>query len=415
MAACPYSPFDIGVMADPYPFYSWLRNHAPVYEVPGANYYTVSRYEDIKTVCANTDVFSSKVSGFLRRDDSGTVQIQDAGVTDPGSGVVLGIEDPPVHTQQRGPLSKCFAPRVRKMEPWLRNRCDVHMATAMANGGMDYMAEYASLVPAEAIAYLLGFPLEDAGQLQHWSTLCSQTVGGVVTDKDLEKNAPGIMDFHQYLHDKLAEAKKFPADNVMGDLVTLLKDTSASLSEAEVFGILFQVLIGANETTVAAIGSSVHLSEQFRDVFVSVRENPALIPKYIEEVLRRETPAQGNYRKTSVDTELAGVSLPADSTLTLLWAAANRDEREFDSPEQLLLDRPNIKNHLGFGQGIHFCVGAALARLETRVALEAFMEATTRVTVTLTESSASYTPSLFIRRLASLDMQFAGIEALSGP
>jgi len=407
MTTCPYSPFDLEVMADPYPFYTWLRSHAPVYEVPGAGYFTVSRYQDIMEVCKNPDIFSSRVSGFLRRDENGRVQVQDAGVSDPRSGVVLGIEDPPVHTQQRGSLSKCFAPRVRQIEPWLRSRCESHMARAMDQGGMDYMAEYASLVPAEAIAHLLGFPLEDARQLQHWSSLCAQTVGGVVTDEDLEKNVPAIMEFHQYLGEKLVEAKKSPGDNVMGDLARLLMEKNSGLTEDEIFGILFQVLVGANETTVAAVGSALLLSGEFPDVFAAVNKNQALIPNYLEEVLRRETPAQGNYRKTAVDTELAGVTLPAGSTLTLLWAAANRDENEFENPEQLIIDRPNIKNHLGFGQGIHFCVGAALARLETRVALEAFLAATGNATFSLAEEPVTYIPSLFIRRLARLNVRFS--------
>lgn len=407
MTECPYSPFDLEVMADPYPFYAWLRSHAPVYEVPGAGYITVSRYQDIMEVCKNPDIFSSRVSGFLRRDEGGKVRVQDTGVSDPRLGVVLGIEDPPVHTRQRGLLSKCFAPRVRQTEPWLRDRCESHMAKALAQGGLDYMDEYASLVPAEAIAHLLGFPLEDARQIQNWSSLCAQTIGGVVTDSDLEADAPAIMDFHLYLGEKLAEAQKSPGDNVMGDLSRLLADKNSSLTEDEVFGILFQVLVGANETTVAAIGSALFLSGQFPDVFTTVRNNKTLIPNYLEEVLRRETPAQGNYRKTAVDVELAGVTIPAGSTLTLLWAAANRDENEFEKPEQLIIDRPNIKNHLGFGQGIHFCVGAALARLETRVALEAFFATTGGTTVSLSEEPATYIPSLFIRRLARLHVQFS--------
>jgi cytochrome P450 len=193
----------------------------------------------------------------------------------------------------------------------------------------------------------------------------------------------------------------------MGDLTRLLTEKDSGLTEDEVFGILFQVLVGANETTVAAIGSALLLSAQFPDVFATVSKNQTLIPNYLEEVLRRETPAQGNYRKTTVDTKLAGVTIPAGSTLTLLWAAANRDENEFENPEQLIIDRPNIKNHLGFGQGIHFCVGAALARLETRVAMEAFLATTGGSTVSLVEEPVTYIPSLFIRRLARLNVRFS--------
>jgi cytochrome P450 len=138
-----------------------------------------------------------------------------------------------------------------------------------------------------------------------------------------------------------------------------------------------------------------------------VQTDHALIPNYLEEIIRLEKPAQGNYRKTTRETVLADVRLPKGSPLMLMWGSANRDEHEFENAGELILDRPNIKNHLGFGQGIYFCIGAALARLEARVAMEVFLSRCEKLTVHLTYQKPEYLPSLFIRRLSKLEVSFS--------
>ena len=405
--ACPFSPFDPTVMADPYEYFAWLRANAPVYEVPNAGYFAISRYQDIKEICKNPAIFSSVCTGFLRRDKGGQIRVMDTDTTDSASGLELGAADAPHHTRHRGPLSKTVAPRVRQLEGWLRDLCETVLDSAINRGSMDFMEEYASLVSSRAVSHLIGLPPEDAKQLESWSAVSAQIIGGVSSDAELMENGTAILDFRQYLADKLSEAREFSGDNVMGDLCTLMRSSDNDLTEGEILGILFQLVVGAHETTAAIIGCALQMSEYFPDIYADVQTDHALIPNYLEEIIRLETPAQGNYRKTTRETVLAGVRLPKGSPLMLMWGSANRDEHEFENAGELILDRPNIKNHLGFGQGIHFCIGAALARLEARVAMEVFLSRCEKLTVHLTYQKPKYLPSLFIRRLSKLEVSFS--------
>jgi cytochrome P450 len=166
-----------------------------------------------------------------------------------------------------------------------------------------------------------------------------------------------------------------------------------------VLGFFFQLLIGVIDTTVSVLGSMLDILSTDAQLCTTLRDDPTLIPAFVEEVLRFESPAQGNYRICTQDYELAGVAIPAGASVTLLWGSANRDEAVFPGADQLVLNRDNIKSHLAFGQGIHFCLGANLARMESVIAIEEWLMSSCDVS---TGSAKHYHESLFVRCLQQL-------------
>jgi cytochrome P450 len=207
-----------------------------------------------------------------------------------------------------------------------------------------------------------------------------------------------------YFGERVAEAALAPADDALGDLVRATEGSEA-LTREEVIAILLQILTAGNETTTSAIGSALLLLLENPDVERRIRADGALLEPFIEEVLRLESPLHGHFRLVRRDTEVAGEPLPAGSRVMLLWGAANRDEREFPNPGAIDLARPNAKAHLAFGIGIHHCIGAALARLETRVVLETLLARTSALR--LADRKIVHVPSLLVRSLASLPVELA--------
>jgi cytochrome P450 len=230
--------------------------------------------------------------------------------------------------------------------------------------------------------------------------------GGLATSAELAESAAETQHFQAYLDERFEAELAHPGEEVMGDLARAVREgqsTTAGLERWEAVAILFQLVVGGIETTVGLIGAALQHAAQTPDAWSNLREEPELVGAFIEEAVRLDGPAIGNLRRTTRATELAGVALPEGSTLALLWGSANRDEAEFPEPDRFVLDRPNIKAHLGFGLGKHFCLGAALARMETRVALQALLRARERVALATDANSLRHKPSVMgVRRLQSL-------------
>jgi cytochrome P450 len=374
-----FEPFAQATIESPYAFYRSLRTHAPVYRVPKADYYLVSRHADIKSVVLNPATYSSNLTSIVMAQTDGSVASLDVGQLGMGPVDVLAVQDPPIHTRQRSLTQPRFAMRtVRGREQSVREQASDLLDAALEDQQeTNWMKKFASLLPMKVIIDIIGLPMEDREQVKAWSDLAIALLSGTSTAEQTATHAMGALGLFQYLQARFEEAQQDPKDDLLGLLADATGNRGDALTVEESVSILLQLLIAGNESTASLIGSATRLLAEKPDLQAALRQDPSRIPRFVEEALRLETPFQGHFRKTTAACELAGVALPEGARLMVLWASGNRDERVFDAPDTIDVDRANLRAHLGFGHGIHLCIGAQLARLETKVAIEELLKRTT--------------------------------------
>jgi cytochrome P450 len=255
------------------------------------------------------------------------------------------------------------------------------------------------------IANLIGLPSADIPRLKQWSDASVALLSGINTPAQLGQHARQVNQLLGYLGRRVDDAALAPRDDVLGDLVCATRDPTDALTRDEVVSILLQILTAGNETTTSLIGSAVMLLLDHPAVEARLRADRALLESFIEEALRLESPFHGHFRLVRRNTEVAGAPLPQGSRVMLLWGSANRDGDEFANPDAIDLARRNAKSHLGFGLGIHHCIGASLARLETRIALETLLARTSAIR--RADAKVAHVPSLFVRSLQALPVELA--------
>jgi cytochrome P450 len=383
-----FDPFAQATIESPYAFYRSLRTHAPVYRVPKTDYYLVSRHADIKSVAMNPGTYSSNLTSIVMAQTDGSMESLDVGQLGIGPVDVLAVQDPPAHTRQRALTHPRFAMRtVRGREQSVRDQaCDLLDAALENQEETNWMKKFAFLLPMNVIIDIIGLPLKDRDQLKAWSDLAIALLSGTSNAEQMASHALGALSLFQYLQARFEEARKDPKDDLLGLLAEATGTAEDSLTVEESVSILLQMII-------------TRLLAENPDLQEALRRDPSRIPLFVEEAVRLESPFQGHFRKTKEASELAGVSLPEGARLMVLWASGNRDERVFDSPDTINLDRPNLRAHLSFGHGIHLCIGAQLARLEAKVALEELLKRTTRFEMT---GPVRHVSSVFVRTPAEL-------------
>lgn len=354
-----YDPYDVAINADPYPTYERLREEAPVYYNERYDFWALSRHADVEKALVDWPTFSSTRSDIL--------DIIKAGVDLPG-GVIM-FEDPPTHTMHRSLLSRVFTPkRMAALEDQVRAYCIACLDPLVGADGFDIISELASELPMRVIGMLLGIPEQDQVAVRNKTDANLRTVPGEPMDVRQENVASGDM-FTDYIDWRM----EHPSDDLMTQLLTAeFEDedgTTRTLTRDEVLTYT-AVLAGAgNETTGRLIGWLAKVLAEHPDQRREIVEDRSLIPKVIDETLRFEPTGHATARFTMQDFEAHGVTIPAGSAVLLNAASANRDPRRYDRPDVFDIHRDDVA-HLTFGFGLHFCLGASLARLEGRVALD---------------------------------------------
>ncbi|AQT82676.1 cytochrome [Mycolicibacterium litorale] len=385
--------------ADPYPYYRWLRENAPVHRLAESDFYLVSSWELVTDALGRGGDFSSNLTATMILDTDG---VRPFGLAGPGDGShVLATADDPIHdVHRKAVLPALAARRIRALEPFIASTSRTLWADARTAGSVDWVAAVADRLPMIVVARLVGFPAVDVDWLVSGAYATTQMLDGAITADQLARAVSAAGELASYLSAEFASARRNPGDNLLGDLARLCNDGAL---DADTCMLMLMQLVGAGgESTGGLLGNAAWLLATHQDVAARVRGEPELVRTFIEEALRLESPFRGHYRHVLRDTELGGVPLPAGSHLLLLWGAANRDPAAFDAPDTLRLDRPGIRSHLAFGKGIHFCVGAALARLETRIALTGLLGETTDLQTT---EPPAWVPSVTIRRLERLPLR----------
>jgi len=367
----------------------------------------------VRDAAMNLEVYSSNLIAVLmqgqEQPDRPELLSLPVGATT-GAADALAIADPPVHARQRKLSNKAFSMRrVAALEPAIRALAEERIAAILPQCGArwssaDWMREVAVPLPITVIAGLIGLPSRDIPQLKRWSDAGIALLSGINTPAELAEHAAQASQMVGYFNARIDEAARAPRNDVLGDLVRATEGSEA-LTRDEVVSILAQLLTAGNETTTSLIGSALLLLFENPNVERRVRADRALLEPFIEEVLRLESPLHGHFRVVRRDTEVAGQPLPAGSRVMLHWGAANRDPDEFPNPDAIDLARGNAKAHLAFGIGVHYCIGAALARLETRVVLETLFARTSAVR--RADRKTAYVPSLLVRCLEGLSIEVA--------
>jgi cytochrome P450 len=357
-----YDPFDFEVDDNPYPIWKRLRDEAPLYFNEKYNFYALSRYVDVARALPNWETY--------RSGRGTTMDIIMSGIEVP-PGVIL-FEDPPLHDLHRRVLSRVFTPRrMEEVEPLTRRYCVRALDPLVGSGRFDFIDDLGAKVPMRTIGYLLGIPEADQQQIRDKTDRALGLKDGTfkAVSADMFENSYQL--FAEYI-DWRAE---HPSDDLMTQLLNadIEEDgTLRRLTRTEVLTYTSMIAGAGNETTTRLIGFIGHLLAQHPDQRRQLADDFSLIPRAIEEVLRYEAPSPVQARSVARDVECYGQSIPEGSVMLLLNGSANRDERHFPDGERFDIHRSG--GHLSFGQGLHFCLGSALARMQARVVLEEMLK-----------------------------------------
>jgi len=359
MADVYYDPYDADIVLDPYPVFARLRDEAPLYYNEQYDFWAVSRYADVEKGLVDARRFISGRGGIL--------ELIKANIEMPPGTLIF--EDPPVHDIHRSLLSRVFTPRrVAALEPKIREFCAQALDPLVGTGGFDFIADLGAQMPVRVIGMLFGIPEADLVSVREGTDANLRTEAG----KPMEIREGTTFGSEMY-EDYIDWRIDHPSDDLMTDLLNAeFEDehgVTRTLTRDEALMYTTVVTGAGNETTTRLIGWAGKVLAEHPDQRRELVEDRSLIPNAIDELLRYEPtgPAVGRY--VPEDVEVLGETIPAGSAMLMLVGSANRDERKFDDPEQFDIHR-KIGQHLTFGYGIHYCLGAALARLEGRIALD---------------------------------------------
>lgn len=362
---------------NPYPLFAMLRGASPVTRVGEAGLWAVARHEDVVRILRDPDTFSSMVSAQAL-----------AGDEVPPSMI---FNDPPVHTRLRGLISKAFTPRVVELQrPAIQEYCDDLVGKMLEKDHADIVAELAYPLPVMVIANMLGVADGDMATFKRWSDDIIENLGAALILGDDSGMADTNTEFDAYFKVRLDKLRAMPDDTLLSGLVYAETD-EGRLSEEDLLMFCRLLLVAGNETTTGLIVNAMRAFSEFPEAMIRVRAEPSLVAPALEEALRYYAPFAATIRRTTREVEVAGVTIPAGQRLLVLLASADRDDAVFERPDEFVVDRePN--RHVSFGMGIHYCVGAPLARLEASIALRTLLPRISRVEVEAAEPGTLLRP-----------------------
>jgi Cytochrome P450 len=371
---CPaFDPFAPTYQADPYAVFAQLREEAPVRYEPELDHWVVSRHTDVRAVLADPTTYSARnaVSPLVRFNDEQVRLLREGGFTVPPLLVNL---DPPEHARARRITSRAFTPRrLSGMAPVIRTLVEGHVDRFPPGGPVDAVAGMAYDLPAQVLFVLLGIPDDDVLQIKAWAEDRLTLIWGRPDPEEQTRLARRTVEFWQYCQ-RLVEARLADLGDDLPSELLRDSETPEPLTPNEVATVVFGLLFAGHETTTNLLANSMLRLLGEPEVWARLRADPSLIPAAVEEILRLDSSVPVWRRITTRPVELAGVALPAGARLLILLGSANHDEAVFERPAEIDLTRANAREHLSFGFGIHFCLGASLARMEVKTALEVLAE-----------------------------------------
>jgi cytochrome P450 len=402
-----FHPFDPAILESPWEFNRRLRAQAPVYRDPHTGLFLVSSFDLVLEVIKDHETYSSRFApamggqGLASDPRIAELQSRSYPIVD-----TMLTADPPEHRRFRGLVNKAFTlRRVEGLASGLEKLADELIDAFVEAGECELLSQFAVLLPLTVIADQLGVPRSDLARFKRWSDGFTAQLSGMAAGEEMIDAIERILEYQQYFAEKLDEARERPRDDIISDLVRARFEDERPLDTGESLSILQQLLVAGNETTAATLAEGVLLLIQNPDQMALVRDDPSLIPTMVEETLRLTTPTANMWRRVKRDTELDGVEIPADSMLMVRYASANRDETRFRDPDRFDVRRENADEHIAFGHGIHFCLGAALARKELAVGFRHLLDRLDDLALA-PGFEPRHKPSVLLRGLGALDITF---------
>lgn len=361
-----YDPFD---MADPFPFYEYARREAPIFWNDKLGYWIVTRHEDVKTVFKNLPIFSSRNTGSSLSQHSPAVQkiLDDGGMT-----ITSGMSGrmPPSHTRIRSFINKAFTPRrTRSLEEPVRKRVR-ELLEGFKGGRADLVKQLTYDLPALVVFILLGVPDEDVPDVKRWALARMAFQWGTPSEEEKIELAKDMVNYWQYCLNLIDQRFETLRDDLPSDLVRIYNAGDKTITREEMAAVCYTMLFAGHETTSNALAEGIRVMLTHRHSWEAICNDPTLIPKAVNEILRYCPSIFAWRRITTQPVTLGGVDLPANAPLIMVLGSANRDEKCFANSETFDLMRKDAKHMLTFGHGVKYCLGAPLAKLEVQVVLE---------------------------------------------
>ena len=420
MSEIRYEPLSREVTRNPYPFYEELRREAPVYRIPSSGFYAVSRHADVMRILKDPEVFSSSAMRLMMMSamtggiqnmplDLEEIRAEREKVAkqlsfDPGmflNAQSVISSDPPLHGKLRSIVNRGFTPRrIAALEPRIREIARGLLDRALAGSPFDLVKDYSIPLPVQVIAELLGVEPEKRADFKRWSdTVVSALSGSAAGPQEMIAT---FGQFAAYFGEIIERRRAKPADDLISALVRAEEGDTLSPVEVVMFAVL--LLVAGNETTTNLISNGMLALLGHPNQLEKVRGDLGLVPGFVEEALRYDSPVQVLFRQARQDVEVAGTTIPKGSMVLPIFASANRDERQYPEAARFEITR-NPQAHVAFRFGIHFCLGASLARLEARVAFEELLARTTHLGRS-NDAQVEYIDSFLLRGPRSLELDF---------
>jgi len=404
-----FNPLDQKIQGCPYPYYTAMRNECPVFQSPQTGMYYVTKYDDIRDIKRQPDIFSSNM---LTNDRTGirpaTIRAGEILKTYGWEHVqVLQRTDPPEHNRWRQYIDRTFtARRVRELKPYIDEQVHSLVDNWIDQGECEFVHDYCIPLPCKVIADQLGLPSDQYLKLKEWSDAFLEPGGMMCSDERIVECAWTEVEAQHFFYDVFEDRRKNPRDDIMSSLVNTVIEGEDPLSMHELQNLMHQLITGGNETTTSAISHAVWNLIKNPDQMAKLWANPELVDNFVEEALRFETPILGLFRQVTKDTQIRDVKIPEGSTVFMAYGAANRDEEKFDDSEELIVDRKNAGAQIAFGAGAHFCPGAMLARQELRSTFDLMIERMEDIQLARPLGELTHDPSIFLHQLTELPIKF---------
>jgi cytochrome P450 len=413
---------DNAFIADPYPYFDFLRSECPVRREPHHDVMMVTGYEEAIAVFHDTATFSSCNSVTGPFPGFPVPLVGDIGALILAHRDELPMSDqlptldPPVHTDHRALLMRLITPkRLKENEAFIWRLADRQLDEFLADGHCEFISEFASPFALLVIADLLGVPEADHEMFR--AALATKPRGRAVGSSK-EAMAHNPLEFlYARFTDYVDDRRRHPTDDVLTGLATATFPDGSLPEVIDVVRVAANLFAAGQETTVRLLANALLMLGEHPELQDTLRRDRDRIPNFVEEMLRFESPIKGDFRLSRVATSVGGVDIPAGTTVMVLTGAANRDPRRFDRPDEFQLERANARQHVAFGHGIHTCPGAPLARSEARISIERILDRMTDITISESEHGPAdarryeYAPTYILRGLNRLHLEFTAVDA----
>ncbi len=397
MADILFNPMDPEFVADPYPMYHRLRAEDPVHHSP-LGFWVLTRYPDVMAMLRDPRLIKEPIAAFVAARFGLAVP--------PGLGLSMLDRDPPDHTRLRGLVSKAFTPRaLERLRPEIQQIVDGLLDEVEARGSMDLVEEFAYPLPVRVICEMLGVPVKDHERFKAWGLDIARGLDAIMLPPDSEvgqRSVSGRRALADYFRGLIAERRAAPRDDMLSALIAA-EEAGDKLNEEELLATCILLLVAGHETTVNLISNGTLALLRHPDQLRKLRERPGLIVTAVEELLRFDGPVQRTARIPSEDVTIGGQTIGKGEMVMPFLGAADRDPTQFPDPDRLDITRADNR-HIAFGMGIHFCLGAPLARMEGQIAINTLLARLPKLA--LATDRPQFRQSLTLRGLQALPLSF---------